>query len=256
MADSADERTGVVLLTPTELVAETGLSMRNVHRLLAALEGYKLISRARGLYTMGDTGVIPGDVGVTRPGDTGVIPSDMGVTPQIQPSDIGVTRLARARRSPSHSQVSLEDTRKLETGEPEKREEREGIGGGEPGIRGNAVLPEWYGVMWTIPGFKPGDDPVKIRRHLARCEAWLTKNAVADPRLADLEHLVRVARDLASKWPGNPKRPYRVPWLTYQNWVTSKPRNQNGGGSGIGVSGLDELHSAGAEIEGRSRTSR
>jgi DNA-binding transcriptional ArsR family regulator len=108
--------------------------------------------------------------------------------------------------------------------------------------------PEWYAILWGIKGFKES---------LAHCQRWLAGKAGADPRLAELDHLVRVARDLASKWAG---MKYKVPWLTYQNWVTSKPREQGGGnwngrGHGADIATDDELEKTVRELGGSWRAS-
>lgn len=71
-----------------------------------------------------------------------------------------------------------------------------------------AVWPDWYSTLYAIPGFTIS---------LAAARAWLTKADIPE------SHAEKTAYELKSKWPGNPKRPYRDPWATFQGWVKSPP---------------------------------
>ena len=69
-----------------------------------------------------------------------------------------------------------------------------------------AVWPDWYSTLYAIPGFTIS---------LAAANAWLTQAGISEG-LAE-----RKAYALKGSWPGNPKRPYRDPWATFQNWAKS-----------------------------------
>ena len=70
------------------------------------------------------------------------------------------------------------------------------------------VWPDWYSTLYAIPGFTI---------LLAAARAWLTKADIPE------SHAETTAYALKSKWPGNPKSPYRDPWATFQNWVKQPP---------------------------------
>ena len=96
----------------------------------------------------------------------------------------------------------------------EERERRERLEREETPVSSEAVSlseqektiwPEWYAMLWSIPGFK---------RPLAECSSWLTdKGCLETAALAK-------AYALRDWWQTSSKSKKRIdPWLTFTNWI-------------------------------------
>ena len=76
-----------------------------------------------------------------------------------------------------------------------------------------SVLPDWYGDLFSIPGFKKSID---------ECVAWLAKNSISEAKAN------QTAAAVKGRWPGSRSKPYTDAWAVFRNWVMRPELPSNG----------------------------